>query len=71
MSGPPPEVRAKNQEWESKFKGKDMTAAEMKAELPPVHRVVKPGMMMTRDFVENRVNVHVDEKGVCTHCTHG
>jgi hypothetical protein len=44
---------------------------QVKSQLPPKHRVIAPGTMVTRDFVEDRLNVHVDEKGVCTHCTHG
>ncbi|KAF8249401.1 hypothetical protein K440DRAFT_622055 [Wilcoxina mikolae CBS 423.85] len=71
MSGPPPEILARTQEWEAKLKGKDVTSEQVKRELPQKHRVIKPGAMVTKDFVEDRLNVHVDAQGVCTHCTHG
>jgi hypothetical protein len=52
-----------------------------KSKLPPKHRVVGPGSLMTRDFHEDRypsrhftndsLNVHVDDKGKVTHLTQG
>lgn len=39
--------------------------------LPEEHRVIRPGAIITRDFVEDRLNVYVNEAGECTHCTHG
>lgn len=44
---------------------------QVKQQLPEKHRVIRPGTIVTRDFVEDRLNVHVDEAGECTHCTHG
>ncbi|KAI5780454.1 hypothetical protein EDC01DRAFT_780716 [Geopyxis carbonaria] len=67
------------QEWEGKLKGKkfhdDATTAPQtaftKKDLPQKNRVVRPGQMMTKDFYEDRLNVHLDEKDHCTHCTFG
>lgn len=42
-----------------------------KKELPEKHRVIQPGQMVTKDFVEDRLNVHVKEDGTVSHVTHG
>lgn len=42
-----------------------------KTELPEKHRVIAPGQMVTRDFHEDRLNVHVDEEGTVSHVTYG
>lgn len=33
--------------------------------------MIKPGMMVTKDFRENRLNVHVDDSGIVSHVTYG
>ncbi|KAA8909186.1 hypothetical protein FN846DRAFT_905787 [Sphaerosporella brunnea] len=71
MSAPPSDIPQKNKAWEEKLKGKDMGSADIKQQLPQKHRIVGPNTMVTRDFVEDRLNVHVDAEGKCTHCTHG
>lgn len=42
-----------------------------KRELPQESRVIKPGMMVTKDFNPNRLNVHVDDDGTVSHVYHG
>lgn len=42
-----------------------------KAELPQQTRVIEPGMMVTKDFVPDRLNVHVKEDGTVSHVHHG
>jgi len=71
-------ISSRNQEWERKLKGKKISDSAQssgevfsRSELPQRHRVISPGMKVTRDLVEDRLNVHVDEAGFCTHCTHG
>ena len=40
-------------------------------DLPENSRVVKPGSKMSRDHVEDRLNVHVDADNKVTHVTLG
>ncbi|EQC53063.1 fungal protein [Schizosaccharomyces japonicus yFS275] len=40
-------------------------------ELPGFYRVVRPGMMVTRDFHENRYNFHTDDSGTITRVSRG
>lgn len=42
-----------------------------KRDLPKVCRVVPPGHMMTRDYVPNRMNVHVGEDETVHNVTFG
>lgn len=42
-----------------------------KRELPENHRIIKPGQMTTRDFREDRLNVHTDEEGNVSHVNFG
>ncbi len=42
-----------------------------KRELPQETRIIEPGTMVTKDFRENRLNVHVEKDGVVTHVYHG
>ncbi|KAF4122303.1 Peptidase inhibitor I78 family [Geosmithia morbida] len=42
-----------------------------KRNLPQPSRIVKPGMMVTRDFKEDRLNVHVNDDGIVSHVTYG
>lgn len=41
-----------------------------KKDLPEPSRIVTPGAMLTRDFREDRLNVHLDDDGVVTHVAH-
>ncbi|KAL2018499.1 hypothetical protein VTK56DRAFT_784 [Thermocarpiscus australiensis] len=67
----------KTQEWTNKLVGKtlcDGPSSETtfcKAELPQQARVIEPGMMVTKDFNPDRLNVHVKEDGTVSHVTHG
>ncbi|WP_433547795.1 I78 family peptidase inhibitor [Streptomyces sp. CA-294286] len=40
-------------------------------DLPEPHRVITPGSFTTMDYVEDRVNVHVDEHDTITHVDFG
>ncbi|TQN65188.1 hypothetical protein CSHISOI_10238, partial [Colletotrichum shisoi] len=42
-----------------------------KRDLPEQTRVIEPGMMVTKDFVPDRLNVHVKEDGTVSHVQHG
>ena len=42
-----------------------------KADLPQETRVVEPGMMVTKDFKPERLNVHLKEDGTVSHVVHG
>lgn len=65
------------EEWTHKLVGKtisDQNHSEVnfcKRDLPEKHRIIEPGMMVTKDFVPERLNVHVDNEGKVTHCQHG
>ncbi|KAI1109574.1 hypothetical protein F5Y14DRAFT_432130 [Nemania sp. NC0429] len=65
------------QEWMNKLLGKivsDNSHSETnfcKKDLPQRHRVIQPGMMVTKDFVPDRLNVHVKEDGTVSHVAHG
>lgn len=39
--------------------------------LPEQRRICPPGTMMTRDFHEDRLNVHTDKDGKVSHVTFG
>ncbi|KAI0506558.1 hypothetical protein F5B22DRAFT_446683 [Xylaria bambusicola] len=65
------------QEWQNKLVGKtvsDDSHSETnfcKKDLPEKCRVITPGMMVTKDYRPDRLNVHVDEKGTVSHVQHG
>ncbi|KAI5788245.1 hypothetical protein FPQ18DRAFT_392543 [Pyronema domesticum] len=60
------------QEWSAKLVGKNLEQEkEVKKQLPDNHRIIKPDSMVTRDYQEDRLNVHVDHDGKCTHCYFG
>ncbi|KAJ8105941.1 hypothetical protein ONZ43_g7230 [Nemania bipapillata] len=65
------------QEWANKLVGKtvsDNSHSETnfcKKDLPQKCRVIEPGMMITKDFVPDRLNVHVKEDGTVSHVQHG
>ncbi|KAK1995558.1 hypothetical protein LX36DRAFT_751028 [Colletotrichum falcatum] len=67
----------KTEEWTNKLVGKklhDEVSDEMtfcKRDLPKQTRVIEPGMMVTKDFVPDRLNVHVKEDGTVSHVQHG
>lgn len=42
-----------------------------KRDLPEETRVIEPGMMVTKDFKENRLNVHLKDDGTVSHVVHG
>jgi hypothetical protein len=42
-----------------------------KTDLPQETRVIQPGMMVTKDFKPDRLNVHVNDDGTVSHVTHG
>ncbi|KAK6495363.1 hypothetical protein TWF481_003387 [Arthrobotrys musiformis] len=78
MDSPPDEVK---QQWKDKLVGKKIVDSPSshpdhfcKQDLPQgtqAHRVIAPGMMVTRDFLPSRMNVHVDDEGTCTHIRFG
>ncbi|KAI1353687.1 hypothetical protein F5Y01DRAFT_275910 [Xylaria sp. FL0043] len=65
------------QEWTNKLVGKTLSDDShsetnfCKKELPQQSRVITPGMMVTKDFVPDRLNVHCKEDGTVSHVTHG
>ncbi|KAI3318284.1 hypothetical protein HD806DRAFT_512401 [Xylariaceae sp. AK1471] len=67
----------KTQEWTNKLVGKTLSEGSSnencfcKKDLPQQCRVISPGMMVTKDFVPDRLNVHVKEDGTVTHVQHG
>ncbi|EFY85643.1 PUA RNA binding domain protein, putative [Metarhizium acridum CQMa 102] len=68
---------SKTEEWQNKLVGKKLSDTEhtetlfCKKDLPQEHRVIGPGEGVTMDFKENRLNVHLDDKGTVSHVTHG
>ncbi|OTB05529.1 hypothetical protein M426DRAFT_319799 [Hypoxylon sp. CI-4A] len=67
----------KTNEWSGKLVGKtvsDEAHSETnfcKKDLPEQCRVIQPGMMVTRDFRPDRLNVHVTDDGTVSHVQHG
>ncbi|RPA88255.1 hypothetical protein BJ508DRAFT_410116 [Ascobolus immersus RN42] len=63
-------------DWSSKLVGKKYQDGEVaaankkdaftKSDLPAKHRIIEPDTFYTSDFVEDRLNVHLDDKKVCT-----
>jgi hypothetical protein len=45
--------------------------SQVKQQLPEKHRVIAPDTMVTCDWVEDRLNVHIDSDGKCTHVRYG
>ncbi|TAQ88793.1 hypothetical protein B7494_g2877 [Chlorociboria aeruginascens] len=65
----------KTKEWMDKLVGKTLGEVSnettfAKTDLPTESRVIGPGMMVTKDFKPDRLNVHVDEEGKVTHVDH-
>ncbi|KKY29853.1 putative pua rna binding domain-containing protein [Diaporthe ampelina] len=69
---------SKTEEWSNKLVGKKITDDETsneisfaKRDLPEAHRVIQPGGIVTKDFIPDRLNVHVRDDGTVSHVTHG
>ncbi|TDZ22340.1 Uncharacterized protein C8034_v000524 [Colletotrichum sidae] len=64
-------------EWTNKLVGKKLHEEESnettfsKRDLPEQTRIIEPGMMVTKDFKPDRLNVHVKEDGTVSHVAHG
>ncbi|UPL03860.1 hypothetical protein LCI18_014794 [Fusarium solani-melongenae] len=64
-------------EWQNKLVGKKLSESESnetvfcKRDLPEETRIIEPGMMVTKDFKENRLNVHLKDDGTVSHVVKG
>ncbi|EJP62412.1 hypothetical protein NHJ13051_006540 [Beauveria bassiana] len=63
-----PDASTKTEEWQNKLVGKTINET---ATNETETRIIEPGTMVTKDFRENRLNVHVEKDGVVTHVYHG
>ncbi|PTB67662.1 hypothetical protein BBK36DRAFT_1116043 [Trichoderma citrinoviride] len=63
----------KTQEWANKLVGKTYSENESNEtrDLPEVHRIIKPGSIVTKDFRPERLNIHLKEDGTVSHVQHG
>ncbi|KAK3933628.1 hypothetical protein QBC46DRAFT_401612 [Diplogelasinospora grovesii] len=68
----------KTEEWMSKLAGKKLCddgptneTNFCKTDLPKETRIISPGMMVTKDFNPDRLNVHVNDDGTVSHVVHG
>ncbi|KAF5020043.1 hypothetical protein F66182_7924 [Fusarium sp. NRRL 66182] len=72
----------KAEEWQNKLVGKKLSDEEAstettpqqvfaKRDLPQETRIIEPGMMVTKDFDENRLNVHLKDDGTVSHVVKG
>lgn len=61
----------KTEEFSMKLAGKKIDDIDKEKDLPKEHRIIHPNMMVTKDYVPDRLNVHVDEKGIISHVQHG
>ncbi|KAF4343883.1 pua rna binding domain protein [Fusarium beomiforme] len=68
----------KAEEWQNKLVGKKLSDEETstetvfaKRDLPQETRIIEPGMMVTKDFNENRLNVHLKDDGTVSHVVKG
>ncbi|KAF4435750.1 putative pua rna binding domain-containing protein [Fusarium austroafricanum] len=66
------------EEWQNKLVGKKLSDEETstetvfaKRDLPQETRIIEPGMMVTKDFKENRLNVHLKDDGTVSHVVKG
>ncbi|KAF4461491.1 pua rna binding domain-containing [Fusarium albosuccineum] len=70
------------EEWQNKLVGKKLSDEDASSEtrvhqvfckrdLPKETRVIEPGMMVTKDFNENRLNVHLKDDGTVSHVVKG
>ncbi|KAK0627290.1 hypothetical protein B0T14DRAFT_512367 [Immersiella caudata] len=67
----------KTEEWTNKLVGKKIAdepsneTTFCKTELPQQTRVIEPGMMVTKDYNPDRLNVHLKDDGTVSHVNHG
>ncbi|KAM0433316.1 hypothetical protein ACHAPT_004192 [Fusarium lateritium] len=67
----------KAEEWQNKLVGKKLSEEQSnetvfcKRDLPEETRIIEPGMMVTKDFKENRLNVHLKDDGTVSHVVKG
>ncbi|KAF4422190.1 pua rna binding domain-containing [Fusarium acutatum] len=68
----------KAEEWQNKLVGKKLSDEESstetvfaKRDLPQETRIIEPGMMVTKDFKEDRLNVHLKDDGTVSHVVKG
>lgn len=67
----------KTEEWTNKLVGKKLSEDQTnevsfaKRDLPQETRIIEPGMMVTKDFKPDRLNVHLKEDGTVSHVVHG
>ncbi|KAJ9148952.1 hypothetical protein NKR23_g4674 [Pleurostoma richardsiae] len=67
----------KTEEWTNKLVGKKLSddpsseTCFCKRELPQQTRIIEPGMMVTKDFQPDRLNVHLKDDGTVSHVVHG
>lgn len=54
-----------------RFRVANFTQCFCKKDLPQQTRIIEPGMMVTKDFNPDRLNVHVKEDGTVSHVSHG
>ncbi|EEB05423.2 hypothetical protein SJAG_00437 [Schizosaccharomyces japonicus yFS275] len=52
----------------SQFQGQPVNSIP---ELPPYHRIISPGAMVTKDYRPERINIHITENGLIKQITHG
>ena len=64
-------------DWKSLLLGKNLSDSASsetsfaKKDLPKEHRVLEPNSMKTMDHRPDRLNVHVDDKGIVRDVSHG
>ncbi|KAE9376696.1 hypothetical protein N431DRAFT_479870 [Stipitochalara longipes BDJ] len=67
--------KSKTDEWTQKLVGKKIgenhdATTFAKTDLPKETRVIEPGMMVTKDFKPDRLNVHLADDGTVSHVDH-
>lgn len=55
----------------NRFVRADQLQVFCKRDLPEETRIIEPGMMVTKDFKENRLNVHLKDDGTVSHVVKG
>lgn len=71
-------IQEQTEHWSSQLRGKVVVPDPdspkntfAHANLPVAKRICPPGTLMTRDFCEDRLNVHTNEEGEVSHVTMG
>lgn len=71
-------IRLETERWTANLSGKVIVPDPSSPkntfshnELPVARRICPPGTLMTRDFCEDRLNIHTDEAGKVSHVTIG